>query len=48
MGNERFVWKGNAEDYMVVSDITGRKVRWYVTMPDGKIAHPTELIPKHD
>lgn len=26
------------------SDITGKMVRFYVTLPDGRIAHPTELF----
>jgi hypothetical protein len=32
-------------DYMLVSDITGRHIRHYVKLPDGRIAHPTELFP---
>ncbi len=31
-------------DLFEKSDITGAMVRYYVTMPDGKIAHPTELF----
>lgn len=44
-GRERFMWLGNSTDYMEKSDITGQSIRWYITMPDGKIAHPTELYP---
>lgn len=29
------------------SDITGAMVRYYVTLPDGRIAHPTELFPEY-
>ena len=32
-------------EYMHTSDITGRKIRHYIKLPDGKIAHPTELYP---
>jgi N12 class adenine-specific DNA methylase len=32
-------------DYMLVSDVTGRHIRYYVNLPDGRIAHPTELFP---
>ena len=45
---ERWMWLENASDYMVTSDITGAKLRWFVTLPDGKIAHPTELWPSMD
>lgn len=45
---ERWMWLENATDYMVTSDITGAKLRWFVTLPDGKIAHPTELWPSMD
>jgi hypothetical protein len=31
-------------DYMRTSDLTGRKIRRYVELPDGRIAHPDELI----
>ncbi|MEI7815585.1 MAG: PLxRFG domain-containing protein [Desulfuromonadales bacterium] len=33
-------------DVFVKSDITGKMLRHYVTLPDGKIAHPTELFPE--
>lgn len=29
------------------SNITGKMVRYYVTLPDGRIAHPTELFPDY-
>lgn len=45
MGNDKFIWLENSTDYMVTSDITNRKLRWFITLPDGKIAHPTELYP---
>lgn len=32
-------------EHFETSDITGKKVRYYVTLPDGKIAHPSELFP---
>ena len=32
-------------DAMYTSDITGRKIRHYVFLPDGRRAHPTELYP---
>lgn len=32
-------------DYMFTSDITGRKIRYHVTLPDGRRAHPSELYP---
>jgi len=32
-------------NYMHTSDITGAKIRHYVTLPDGRIAHPSELFP---
>jgi hypothetical protein len=40
---ERKVYVENMYDYMFVSDITGKKIRWAITLPDGKIAHPTEV-----
>lgn len=42
--NDRIVWLGNASDYMTKSDITGRLLRWYIYLPDGRIAHPTEVF----
>jgi len=35
-----------APDLFVKSDITGRPCRFYVTLPDGRIAHPSELFPE--
>ena len=32
-------------EYMHKSDITGQKIRHYITLPDGRIAHPSELFP---
>ncbi len=32
-------------EHFATSDITGAKIRHYVTLPDGRIAHPTELFP---
>ena len=43
-GKERRVYEPTANDYMV-SDITGRSLRYYITLPDGRIAHPTEVYP---
>ena len=34
-----------APEHFVKSDITGKKIRNYVTLPDGTKAHPTELFP---
>jgi hypothetical protein len=31
-------------DFMRVSDLSGKNIRFYVTLPDGRIAHPDELI----
>ena len=45
-GNE--IWRyPHSPDLFVKSDITGAMVRYYVRMPDGKIAHPTELFPDY-
>ena len=35
----------HAPEYFVTSDLTGAKLRHYVTLPDGRIAHPSELWP---
>lgn len=40
---ERKVYLDEAADYMETSDITGRKLRWFIELPDGRIAHPTEV-----
>lgn len=34
-------------EYFIKSDITGKSIRYYVTLPDGRIAHPTELFPNY-
>lgn len=34
-------------EYFVKSDITGAMVRYYITLPGDKIAHPTELFPEY-
>ena len=33
-------------DLFVKSDVTGRMIRHYVYLPDGRIAHPSELFPE--
>ena len=43
-GKERRVYEPTSEDW-VKSDITGRPLRYYITLPDGRVAHPTELFP---
>lgn len=35
----------HAPETFRTSDITGKKVRHYITLPDGRIAHPSELFP---
>ena len=45
-GNERYGYAYSPE-FFVKSDITGAMVRYYVTLPDGRIAHPTELFPDY-
>ncbi|MDE1545915.1 hypothetical protein PTW32_10835 [Dechloromonas agitata] len=45
-GNERSGY-AHSPEYFVKSDITGAMVRYYVTLPDGRIAHPTELFPDY-
>lgn len=42
-GNERYGYV-HSPDLFEKSDITGAMVRYYVTLPDGRIAHPTELF----
>lgn len=34
-----------APEYFLISSITGKPIRYYVTLPGGKIAHPTEIYP---
>lgn len=43
-GNERYGYI-YSPDLFEKSDITGTMVRYYVTLPDGRIAHPSELFP---
>lgn len=45
-GNERWGYP-YTPDLFVKSDITGAMVRYYVTLPDKRIAHPTELFPNY-
>jgi len=45
-GNERTGYAYSPELFEK-SDITGAMVRYYVTLPDGRIAHPTELFPDY-
>lgn len=45
-GNERMGYAYQPELFEK-SDITGAMVRYYVTLPDGRIAHPTELFPEY-
>ncbi len=45
-GEERFRYP-HTPDLFVKSDVTGAMVRYYVTLPDGRIAHPTELFPDY-
>lgn len=45
-GNERYGYVYSPELFEK-SDITGNMVRYYVTLPDGRIAHPTELFPNY-
>ena len=43
-GKEKRVYEATAADY-VKSDITNRPLRYYITLPDGRIAHPSEVYP---
>lgn len=43
-GKEKRVYEPTADSY-VVSDITNRQLRYYITLPDGRVAHPTEVYP---
>jgi len=45
-GNERYGYV-HSPDLFEKSDITGAMVRYYVTLPDGRKAHPTELFPDY-
>lgn len=45
-GNE--IWRyPHSPDLFEKSDITGAMVRYFVRLPDGRIAHPTELFPDY-
>jgi hypothetical protein len=44
-GETYWAWPHRPE-YFVKSDVTGAMVRFYVTLPDGKVAHPSELFPE--
>lgn len=44
LGKEKRVYEPTADSY-VVSDITNRPLRYYITLPDGRVAHPTEVYP---
>lgn len=43
-GKEKRVYEPTSDSY-VVSDITNRPLRYYITLPDGRVAHPTEVYP---
>ena len=43
-GKEKRVYEPTADSY-VMSDITNRPLRYYITLPDGRVAHPTEVYP---
>lgn len=43
-GKEKRVYEPTADSY-VVSDITNRPLRYFITLPDGRVAHPTEVYP---
>lgn len=45
-GNERSGYAYSPELFEK-SDITGAMVRYYVTLPDGRMAHPSELFPDY-
>lgn len=45
-GNERYGYVHSPELFER-SDITGAMVRYHVTLPDGKLAHPSELFPDY-
>ena len=42
--DDKLVWLDDSAPYMTKSDITERMLRWYIILPDGKIAHPTEVF----
>ncbi len=43
-GDPRYGYPYSPEHF-VTSDITGAKIRHYITLPDGRVAHPTEIFP---
>ncbi len=45
-GNDRYGYVHSPELFEK-SDITGAMVRYYVTLPGGRIAHPTEIFPDY-
>ncbi|MBK7786840.1 MAG: hypothetical protein IPJ57_20375 [Gemmatimonadetes bacterium] len=45
-GNERYGY-AHSPDLFEKSDITGAMVRYHVTLPDSRIAHPTEIFPDY-
>ena len=45
-GNEKYGY-AYSPDLFEKSSITGAMVRYYVTLPDGRIAHPTEIFPDY-
>jgi len=44
---EEIIGYAYAPEYFEKSDITGAMVRYHVTLPDGGLAHPTELFPDY-
>lgn len=46
-GGEEYFAYPHAPELFEKSDITGAMVRYYVTLPDGRKAHPTELFPDY-
>ena len=45
-GNDRYGY-AHSPELFEKSDITGAMVRYYVTLPGGRIAHPTEIFPDY-
>ncbi|MBQ1762758.1 MAG: hypothetical protein IIZ92_07650, partial [Aquincola sp.] len=45
-GNERYGY-AHSPDLFEKSDITGAPIRYFVTLPDGRKAHPSELFPDY-
>ena len=42
---EAIIGYPHTPELFVKSDITGKMLRHYITLPDGRVAHPTELYP---